>query len=184
MRTLMILITAFAMLVASDALAQRKIVNESGKPRPIQTIVDSSGQPFARLFMSGKMIILDSDGYPASGAGYYEAVPSNYFYLATAMTCTGGFGGLHVAKVEWNDTGKTTAITGLGPFFETAKEISTTGKIAITSDVKNPKLVDGTLFLKLEGKGDVEYKFKIVFGKIVSIKPPLWAKKTPKAKSK
>ncbi|MBM3860332.1 MAG: hypothetical protein FJ395_11860 [Verrucomicrobia bacterium] len=174
----MILIAALAMLATDDALAQRKIVNDSGKPRAIQNLVDSSGQPFARLFMSGKEMVLDANGEPTSGAGYYEAAASNYYYLATTMTCTGGFGGLHVGKVEWDDTGKTTSISGLEPLFEAEKSLK------IVSDVKNPKLVDGILSLKFEGKGDVEYKFKIVFGKIISIEPSLREKKTGESKTK
>ena len=74
---------------------------------------------------------------------------------------------MHVDRIEWDNEGKTITVKGLRPLFESSREIK------ISSEVKDPKLEDGILYLKLEGKGDTEFRFKIVFGNGVSIDPPL-----------
>jgi hypothetical protein len=102
--------------------------------------------------------------YPESGAGYYEALEGHDYYIPFT---NGGLGGLLVDRVAWDDTGKTIAVKGLRPFFDGAE------KIKITSDVSNPRIENGALYLKLEGKGEQVFQFKILFGIGVSIIPPL-----------
>jgi hypothetical protein len=154
--------------ITQQAFAQRKLANNSGKPFPIMSIRDSQGVVFAKLYISvGKEMTLGFTGDPIAGAGFYEAVTNNYYYVPFEK---GGFGGLHVDKIEWDDQGKLISIKNLRPFFEGSKQI------AITSDVKEPKIKDGILYLKLDGKGDTEFKFNTLFGKGVSIEPPIDSK--------
>jgi hypothetical protein len=158
------LICIILLIAAPASFGDRKIVNNSGKPVAVRAIVDSKGTPFAELYMTGKEMIFDDYGEISLGAGYYLALENNYYYIPFSK---GGFGGLHVDRIEWDDAGKTTSIKGLRPFFESAEEIK------ITSDVNNPKLADGVLFLKLDGHGDLEFKFSMAFGKGTNIDPPV-----------
>ncbi len=139
--------------------------NDGDKPVKILDLNDSKGKPFARLFMTGKKMTIDHYNYPESGAGYYEALDDQHYYIPFT---TGGLGGLHVDRVEWDDSGRLIGIKGLRPFFDGA------GQIKITSDVTNPKIEDGILFLFLDGKGKKAYRFKIMFGLGVSIEPSLY----------
>src|SRR3972149_8323797 len=117
---------SFLMIAGNNLFAQKKIINESGKPFAISSIVDTKGVPFAALFMSGKEMILNSAVNIISGAGYYEALEGNYFTVWTSINpiCTGGAGGLQVDKIEWDENGKCTNIVGLRSFtyFKTDRE--------------------------------------------------------------
>ncbi|MGD0383460.1 MAG: hypothetical protein ABSA77_08070 [Thermoguttaceae bacterium] len=159
-----LLLAAIGMLGADEPSSQRRFVNNTGKPYPLVKLRDSKGVHISTLYMSGKEMVFDTKQEPIKGAGYYEAVKDNYHYVPFSK---GGFGGLNVDRIEWDETGKTVAVVGLRPFFEARSNIK------ITSDVKKPKLKDGILYLKFEGQGDNEFKFKIVFGTGVSIEPPL-----------
>jgi len=152
-------------LVPSLCLGHGEFNNDTGKPVRILDLNDSDGKPFARLFMAGKKMSIDHYNYPESGAGYYEALDGHDYYIPFT---SGGLGGLHVDRVEWDDTGKTIAIKGLRPFFDGGEQIK------ITSDLAKPQIKDGVLYLKLDGKGDKEYQFKIVFGIGISITPSLY----------
>jgi hypothetical protein len=158
-------LTVMCLMAAGFCFAHGEFTNDSGKPVRILDLNDSGGKPFATLFMTGKKMSIDHYNYPESGAGYYEALEGRDYYIPFTRD---GLGGLHVKKVEWDDTGKAIVIEGLRPFFDGAEQIK------ITSDVAKPKIKDGTLLLKLDGKGDKEYQFKIVFGIGVSITPPLY----------
>ncbi len=61
-------------------------------------------------------------------------------------------------RIEWDEDGKTTAITGLAPIVET----SLGEKWKIVSSLEKPALKDGVLTLELEQKGKVT--FDIRFG--------------------
>jgi len=153
-------------LLATPCLsfAHGEITNSSGKPLKVLDLNDTQGKPFARLFMSGERMTIDHYNYPESGAGYYEALEGNYYYIPFTK---GGLGGLHVDKVEWDENGKTIAIKGLRPFFDGAEQIK------ITSDVTDPKIEDGIVYLRLKGKADTEFKFKVIYGVGISIEPQL-----------
>jgi len=155
------------MCVMSPSLgsAHGEFNNDSGKPVKILDLNDSEGKPFARLFMTGKKMSIDHYNYPESGAGYYEALEGHEYYIPFT---SGGLGALHVDRVEWDETGKTVALKGLRPFFDGAEQIR------ITSDVMQPKIKDGILYLRLAGKGNKEYQFKIVYGIGTSITPSLY----------
>lgn len=99
---------------------------------------------------------------PIHGAGYCQAAPNDYCFVSSPLSIfwDGGMGGgVHVQRIEWDDSGKTTKITGIDPTFDGMNQWS------ITSE----KLVDGVLFVTFKEQGRKKYKFKIVFGKIVSI---------------
>jgi hypothetical protein len=147
------------------------IRNGSTSPMMIAQVTDYSGGVTGGLYaMPGETMVLQN-GKPASGAGYYEGAAGGWHFVLFA----GDYCGLHVDKVQWDKSGKTVAIEGLRPFVDAEKQIK------ITSDVKKPKLVDGILYLKLEGRGDVEYGFKIVYGQGISVDPPLFTDKINKA---
>jgi hypothetical protein len=158
-------LVAVCFLVPAVCCGHGEFNNDTGKPVRILDLNDSEGKPFARLFMTGKKMSIDHYNYPETGAGYYQALEGHDYYIPFT---SGGLGGLRVDRVAWDDTGKTVAVNGLRPFFDGGEQIK------IISDVSRPKIQDGILYLKLEGKGDKEYQFKIVFGIGVSITPSLY----------
>ena len=160
-----IVLMVMYLTIPTMGFAHGEFTNDSGKPVRILDLNDSQGKPFAQLFMTGKKMSIDHYNYPESGAGYYEALEGHDYYIPFT---SGGLGGLHVDKVEWDDKGNTIAIKGLRPFFDGAEQIK------ITSDVKHPKIKDGILYLRLAGKGNLEYQFKIIFGVGISITPSLY----------
>ncbi len=157
-------LTAVFLITPAMGFAHGELVNDSDKSIPVLSLMDSQGKPFAKLFMSGKEMTINHYNYPDAGAGYYEALEGNHCYIPFTI---GGLGGLLVDRVEWDDKGRTISIKGLRPYFESGE------KMRITSDVNNPKLRDGILYLKLAGKGNVEYQFRIMFGIGVYVEPPL-----------
>lgn len=160
-----IIISMLCLVMPRPGSAHGEFTNDSGKPVRILDLNDANGKPFARLFMTGKKMTINHYNYPESGAGYYEALKGHDYLIPFT---TGGLGGLHVDRVEWDDTGKTVAIKGLRPFFDAAEQLR------IVSDVVRPKIQDGVVYLKLAGKGDKEYRFRILFGIGVSITPSLY----------
>jgi len=154
-------------LSGTEAKAQRRFVNESGKPLALMKLLDSKGIHFATLYMTGKEMVIDAFKNPVKGAGAYEAVSNNYyniFFITFSIPGGEQMFGLHVRRVEWDDTGKTVSIDILDPYLE-CKE-----KIRIVSDIKQPKLHDGLLYLRLEGNPTTEFAFDIRFGKGQSVK--------------
>jgi hypothetical protein len=160
-----VVLTIMCLIMPSMGFSHGEFTNDSGKPVRILDLNDSQGKPFARLFMTGKKMSIDHYNYPESGAGYYEALEGHDYYIPFT---SGGLGGLHVDRVEWDDTGKIMAVKGLRSFFDGAEQIK------ITSDVTHPKIKDGILYLRLAGRGNTEYQFKIVFGIGISIIPSLY----------
>jgi hypothetical protein len=159
------MLMAVCVLVSSVCYGHGEFNNDTGKPVRILDLNDSEGKPFARLFMTGKKMTIDHYNYPESGAGYYEALEGHDYYIPFV---SGGLGGLRVDRVEWDDAGKVIGIKGLRPFFDGAELMK------IMSDVTNPKIEDGILYLKLDREADKEHQFKIVFGIGISIVPSLY----------
>ena len=132
----------------------------------------------AKLCVMGKeKMVIDPGPLPGktlqakSGAGYFQADAGSYFNLEGALgddilldqkKC---YCALHVSRVAWDHNGTLTGILGLSPVFFTDENT----KIAITSDVKNPKGAYGNLYITLEGHGTTEYWIKVKFGKIAAI---------------
>jgi hypothetical protein len=155
---------------AQQNLAGQVLQNESGHDFGVQGLVDSHGEKFAELYIAtGHKMGWDSNGDVFYGAGYYLAVPGNYYFSVTSgksRSWPGGIGGLHINKIAWDDKGRTTEIVGLSPFFEGAH-----GNIKIVTDVSHPKVENGILILKFSEFGGRTFKFDFKFGQIVSITP-------------
>jgi hypothetical protein len=168
MKRVAILLAVFTVLACFDlqsVFAHREITNQSGKPVRVMDLNDAQGKPFARLFMTGEKMSIDHYQYPESGAGYYEALEGETYLIPFT---TGGLGGLHVDRIEWDDTGKTVAVKGLRPYFDGAQ------KIDIVSDTEKPRIENGVLYLRLKQKETKEYRFTILYGMGVSIEPSLY----------
>jgi hypothetical protein len=163
---LLIVLIVIGSAFTSPAHAQRTIKNETGHDRAIMGINDTSGVVNSELYIKkDATMTVDASKDPIKGAGFYQAKKGNYYFVH-------GFpaeflGGLHVEKIEWDDDGKTVAITGLDPVLDALPQMK------IVSDVVNPKIKGGIHYLKLEDKGDTEYQLKILFGKVVSVTPRL-----------
>jgi hypothetical protein len=80
---------------------------------------------------------------------------------------------LRVDKVAWDRNGDLTAISGIRPDFCLlfAKQSDTTPakSFSITSDLSHPKIANGNLYMRLEGRGATEFWIKIKFGRVVAI---------------
>ena len=62
------LLILLGLLLTSEALGQRRFVNESGRLFALTKLVDSKGVPFVRLYMSGHEMVVDAEGNPTKGA--------------------------------------------------------------------------------------------------------------------
>jgi hypothetical protein len=169
----------------SDAVVvQRAVKNDGAKPFAVFDVVYKQGKTAAVLYlMPGETMTFDSSGVQNSGAGYYEAVRGDYFYLQNKRDqkspsgrpimfeghvtfCT-----IHVDRISWDHSGRLTAISGIRP------DGKLTGPAAdakaadteVTSDVKNPKIANGNLYITLAGHGATEYWLKVQFGFVVAI---------------
>jgi hypothetical protein len=153
---------------ASGDLRNQVIKNNSGKPFQLLQVSDVNGTPFAGLYvMTGETMAFNDTAEPIAGAGYYEALPNNYYFVGISMSHPVLFEdqppALRVDKVGWDKNGRLTTITGLRHFLESKTNI------VITSDVNTPKIANGNLYIKLKDHGETEYWVKILFGKIVGI---------------
>ena len=157
-------IMVFAVVITPAALFSQSIRNEGPDDVCISNIMDVKGHYFAALFVLPGQTMTLKGGKVIKGGGYYKALPGEHYYIPFGPP----FCGLNVDRIQWNDTGKTVSIEGLQAF------VDAENKIQILSDVKNPNLVDGILHLKLEGRSNIDYMFKIVFGQGISIIPPLF----------
>ncbi len=154
----------------------------------VSEIVDAQGrgETDAHLYLKAGETMRSKGRAPYSGAGYYQAVPGNYYLLSNwyGNDFNGmkpiGFEGfeedtcwcaLLVDRVEWDHYGQLIAIAGLRPVLETMAGFRDVdpGDIAITSDVKNPKIANGNLYFTLAGHGATEYWAKIQYGQIIAM---------------
>ena len=164
------LVVIMNLVAICTAFGQTQAVkNDGDKPQGvIEVYLD--GKAVAGLYVLPHETMSIRNQNPTSGAGYYEALTNNYFPVQSPgspimIDENIDFPKLRVDKVEWDHNGKLTSILGLRPTL--FREIGSS--IAITSDVKKPKIVDGKLYIKLEGHGDADYAVEIQFGKIISI---------------
>jgi len=129
----------------------------------------------AQLYvMPGETMKLDSKEVPVAGAGYYQAMPGEEFYLiltpnlslphleSNLCPCV-----LRVDKIGWDRTGKLATISGLRPYLQTASGTN----IAIVSDVIHPKIVKSKLYFKLQGHRG-QYWVLTQFGQVVDAGGP------------
>jgi hypothetical protein len=157
----------------SGDFRNRVIRNDGASPLPLINIY-SEGEHIARLYvLPGETMRFDKSAQPFFGAGYYEAEPNKYFFVQALgmddwqLDQNLFLPSIRVDKIQWDREGQLTNLIGLRPFVYQAKEL---GKnFAIISDVKNPKIANGNLYVKLEGRGETEYWLKIIFGNIAAI---------------
>jgi hypothetical protein len=178
-----------AALIASaasgTAAAQRRAYkNEGAKPFCI-TDVGWQGWGHGKDW-SGKLCIMGKETMvidpgplpsltlgPVAGAGFYKADPGSYVLINKQFgsltpvefekkecDCS-----LRVERVAWDHDGGLAEISGLHPTLY----LDDDKNIAITSNLKNPKIANGKLYITLEGKGTAEYAVEILFGRIASI---------------
>ncbi len=179
-RSALTLLLVLGCVLPSSALRLEPQPNPTSKPLPVVDIEDAGHSVVAHLYvLPGERMLLDSDTQkPASGAGYYEAMPGeDYLLLIPANLGFPRLGGescpcaLHMDKIGWNHSGALTTIAGLRPFLETASG----ARIPILSDVNHPRLANGKLYFKLKGRW-VQYWVAIRFGQAVETGGPwgLW----------
>jgi hypothetical protein len=156
---------------SSSAFGQRSLHNGSPKPACV-TSVYLAGKEVAHLCVPGGATLdVDAKGKPTGGAGYYEAQAGEYFPVQTdtdhfqalmfeKTICNTDT--LRVDKIAWDENGKLTTIEGLRSTFCTDGDQGLT----IVSDVKNPKIVNGNLYIKLGDHGTTEYWVRLQFGRV------------------
>jgi hypothetical protein len=168
-----ILLLAISCALPSRALRLEPQPNPTSAPLPVVDIEDASHTVVAHLYvLPGEKMLLDSDDQkPHAGAGYYEAMPGeDYFLLVLSKLQFPRLGGgtcpcaLHMEKIGWNHQGEVTIITGLRPFLETASGT----QIPIVSDVNHPRIANGKLYFKLQGHWG-EYWVLTRFGQVVEV---------------
>jgi len=170
---------------SSSASAQRQSYkNEGAKPFCITSVGwqgFGNGQDWSgKLCINARETMVIDPGPlpsltlgPVSGAGFYKADSGSYVLLDKKFgsdtpvefekkdcDCS-----LRADRVAWDHDGQLTEISGLHPTLYRDKDKN----IAITSDLKNPKIATGNLYITLEGRGTAEYSVKILFGKITAI---------------
>jgi hypothetical protein len=149
--------------------------NDASYPRDVVDIEDADHGVVAQLFvLPGETMKLDSKENPAAGAGYYQAMPGQVYYVvilpkfplprldAALCPCL-----LHVDKIGWNREGILTTIAGLRPFLQVASG----AKIPIVSDVNHPRVADGRLYFKLQGHSG-DYWILTRFGQVFEVGGP------------
>jgi len=173
----LILLAAFALVPSAMALRLEPVRNDTNYPLPVVDIESEDHVTVAQLFvMPGETMKLDSKENPAAGAGYYQALPGDDYYVIITpqfqlprlrkypCPCV-----LHVDKIGWNRAGDLTTIVGLRPYLETASG----AKIAMAVDAKHPtRLAKGKLYFRLQGYGSGEYWVLTKFGQIVQVGGP------------
>lgn len=171
----LIVLCAFAMARPASSLRLEPVRNDTQYPRDVVDIEDADHGVVAQLFVQpGETMKLDSKEIPAAGAGYYQALPGEVYYVvilpkfplprldATLCPCL-----LHVDRIGWNREGTLTTVTGLRPFLQAASG----AKIPIVSDVNHPRMTGGRLYFKLQGHRG-EYWVLTRFGQVVEAGGP------------
>jgi len=172
----LILFAAFALAPPAFALHLEPVRNDYNYPRPIVDIEDANKGVVAQLFvMPGETMKLDEKENPAAGAGFYQAMPGEVYYVvippklplpryaSNLCPCV-----LEVEKIGWNREGALTTITGFRPFLVTAAGV----KISITSDIAKPKMANSKLYFKLKGHQWGDYWVLTRYGQVVDVGGP------------
>lgn len=172
----LILLGAIALALPAFSLRLEPVRNDSKYPLPVVDIEDGDHGVVAQLYvMPGELMKLDSNENPVAGAGYYQSLPGQEYYLiilpkfpvpryaSNLCPCA-----LHMDKIGWDHDGKLTTITGFRPFLETASG----EKIPILSDVKHPRMADGKLYFKLKGHTWADYWVMTRYGQVVDVGGP------------
>ncbi len=174
--SVLVLLAAFALAPPAFPLHLEPVRNDSQYPRDVVDIEDADHGVVAQLFvMPGETMKLDSKENPAAGAGYYQALPGEVYYVVILPTfplprlqsnlcpCL-----LHVDKIGWNRDGSLSTIVGFRPYLLTAAG----AKIPIVSDVNHPRMDHGRLYFRLQGHGGGDYWVLTRFGQVVDVGGP------------
>jgi hypothetical protein len=153
-----------ASLLAQQNYANTHINNASGKPIGLMDITDGSGKAIATLFITGKEASFDSNQKIFKGAGYIQAVTNQYIHIVFTIKhqkkgekdVNYSQMQLGVNRIDWDDDGKTTHISGINP---TIEAMFSDG-FKITSDLKTPSLTNGVLNVDIEKQGKVSLEIK------------------------
>lgn len=170
------------------APAQQRVPVRGDRPVALMSMTDDQGKECGTLYvLPGETIAFDGTQHPTAGAGYYEGNPDCDVPVGTYSEATAGFSAvtfegnqnsyltLRVHKIEWDHNGNLRSIDGLRPSLElmTIEGIEpnqkTSKQIGITSDVREPKIADGRLYITLQNRGSREYWVKTRFGHIVAV---------------
>ena len=164
-------VLVFALCLVPIATAQRKITNHSGKPICILDITDAKGKTVGELFITGEQAVLDSLGRLTQGAGYIQGVSGEHVHVSAIIKRSKEKKGAYnfmqfligVNRIEWDDNGQTTSVTGIEPTIQTSHG----DEWKIISDIEKPIIQDGVLLLDTAEKGRL--LLKIVFGDKASV---------------
>jgi hypothetical protein len=172
----LIVLAVFSLALPAFALRLEPVRNDYNYPRPVVDIEDADHGVVSQLFvMPGETMKLDSKEIPVAGAGFYQAMPGEVYYItilpklqfprleANLCPCL-----LHVDKIGWSRDGTLTTIVGLRPFLQT----TTGAKIPILSDVNHPRMDQGRLYFKLQGHGGGDYWVLTRYGQVVEVGGP------------
>src|ERR1022692_292671 len=139
--------------------------NTTGGPLNLMDIGSPSGI-VGSLYVTGKSITFGPNQIIVKGSGYVQALPNKTvnliaiyrFQNAGETDVNYDEFGIKANRIDWDEDGHTTAISGIDPVAIT----DTHGNLKITSDLSNPTLTpDGAIVLEVEklGKVTVEFKF-------------------------
>ena len=172
----LILLAAIALVPPAFSLHLEPVRNDGKYPHAVVDIEDADHGVVAQLFvLPGETMKLDDKENPVAGAGFYQAMPDEVYYVvilpkfpfprlqANLCTCV-----LHMDRIAWDRQGKLTAVTGWRPFLQTAAGV----KIPITSDVTHPRMNKGRLYFRLQGHGGGDYWVLTQYGQVVEVGGP------------
>jgi hypothetical protein len=172
----LLLLLAFAWVPPAFSLHLEPVRNDGKYPHAVVDIEDADHGVVAQLFVQpGETMKLDDKENPVAGAGFYQAMPDEVYFLvvlpkfpfprlpANLCPCV-----LHMDRLGWNRQGTLTTVTGWRPFLQTAAGV----KIPITSDVNHPRMDKGRLYFRLQGHGGGDYWVLTQYGQVVEVGGP------------
>jgi hypothetical protein len=172
----LIVLAAVALAAPAFCFHLEPVRNYYKFPLPVVDIEDADHGVVAQLYVQpGETMKLDEKEIPVAGAGYYQALPGQEYYViifpkfplpryaSNLCPCV-----LEVDRIGWNRDGNLTTITGFRPFLQTASG----AKIPILSDVAHPRMADGKLYFKLKGHEWSDYWVLTKYGQVVEVGGP------------
>ena len=172
----LVLLAAFALVPPAFSLHLEPVRNDYNFPRPVVDIEDGDKGVVAQLFVNpGETMKLDEKENPAAGAGVYQAMPGEVYYVvipprlplpryaSNLCPCV-----LEVETFGWNHEGTLTTVTGFRPFLITAAGV----KIPITSDVAKPRMIKSKRYFKLKDHQWGDYWVLTRYGQVVDVGGP------------
>ena len=139
--------------------------NTTGAPINLMDIVGSDGKTAASLYITGNATF-GPNQVMVKGSGYIQALPGETVNLIAIYRFKNAGEdevnydefGIKVNRVDWDEDGRTTHISGIDSLAKTDVH----GSLKITSDLSSPTLTkDGAIVLEVEklGKVTVDFRF-------------------------